>query len=132
MKNHPELGLRIIGGIDVFKPAIPYISSHHEWFNGSGYPSGLKGDEIPVEGRLLAVVDTFDAIMSDRPYREGAGLKVAVRELLRYRGTQFDPEIVDRFVSVLMSGKIDLKELYGCDEDVPALVTEMVTAKAPV
>jgi response regulator RpfG family c-di-GMP phosphodiesterase len=132
MKNHPELGLKIIGGIDVFKPAIPYISSHHEWFNGNGYPSGLKGEEIPVEGRLLAVVDTFDAIMSDRPYREGAGLKVAVRELLRYRDTQFDPEIVDRFIAVLKSGKINLKEVYNCDDDVQALFADMVTEKARV
>ncbi len=131
MKGHPELGLKIIGGIDVFKPAIPYISSHHEWFNGNGYPSGLKGEEIPIEGRLLAVVDTFDAIMSDRPYREGAGLKVAMRELFRYRGMQFDPEIVDRFVSVLKSEKIDLNELYGCDEDVQVLLAETATEKAP-
>ena len=132
MKSHPELGLRIIGGIDVFKPALPYISSHHEWFNGSGYPSGLKGEEIPIEGRLLAVVDTFDAIMSDRPYREGAGLKVAMRELLRYRSSQFDPEIVDRFVNVLKSGKIDLIELYDCNDDVQALMADMVTEKARV
>ena len=132
MKGHPELGLKIIGGIDVFKPAVPYIASHHEWFNGSGYPSQLKGDDIPIEGRLLAVVDTFDAIMSDRPYREGAGLKVAMRELARYRGTQFDPEIVDRFISVLRSGKLDLRELYGCSEDVEELLSELATERAPV
>ena len=77
------------------------------------------------------MVDTFDAIMSDRPYREGAGLKVAMRELFRYRGSQFDPDIVDRFVRVLESGKIDLRELYDCEDDVQVLLAETATERAP-
>jgi len=117
MNNHPLVGLKIIHGIELLKPAVPYISSHHERFDGLGYPRGLKGDEIPLEGRLLAVVDTFDAILSDRPYRDGAPLKVALRELIENKNTQFDGRMVDVFIDLLQSGKIDLKRLYGRPEE---------------
>lgn len=117
MTSHPMVGLRIIRGIDLLQPAVPYISAHHERYDGNGYPRGLAGEEIPLEGRLLAVVDTFDAILSDRPYRKGAPLKVAVDELLANRGTQFDPELVDIFMRLLREGVVNLNELYGRDED---------------
>lgn len=113
MQRHPLVGERIIKDIDLFKPALPYILSHHERFDGKGYPNGLSAEEIPVEGRLLAVVDTFDAIISDRPYRKGAPLAVAVRELSINRGKQFDPAMVELFVKLLGSNLIDLHELYG-------------------
>ncbi|HUV30936.1 MAG TPA: HD domain-containing phosphohydrolase [Acidobacteriota bacterium] len=113
MIRHPSLGLRIIRGIRLFKPSIPYIIAHHERYDGNGYPKGLKGEEIPIEGRLLAVVDTFDAIMSDRPYRSGAPLDVAVRELIDNRGTQFDPELVNVFLNLIQSGGVNFQELYG-------------------
>lgn len=121
MVNHPLVGLRIIQDIDLFKPSIPYIISHHERYDGAGYPQGLQGEAIPIEGRLLAVVDTFDAIMSDRPYRKGAPLLTAVSELMNNRGKQFDPRIVDTFFDVLRMGKVDLRELYGRDEDIACL-----------
>ncbi|MCB2231198.1 response regulator [bacterium] len=121
MTSHPMVGLKIIRGIDLLKPAIPYISAHHERFDGDGYPRGLQGEEIPLEGRLLAVVDTFDAILSDRPYRKGAPLEVAVNELLKHRGTQFDPELVDTFLQLLRDGEVDLNALYGRDEDLAFL-----------
>jgi putative nucleotidyltransferase with HDIG domain len=130
MMKHPELGLRVIRGIDLFRPSIPYIIAHHERYDGHGYPRGLKGDEIPIEGRLLAVVDTFDAVMSDRPYRVGASLEIAVRELLDNAGTQFDPRLVRTFLSVIASGKIDLRELYGRDEDLGCLESLPATVKA--
>ena len=113
MLNHPIVGLKIVHGIDLLKPAIPYIGSHHERYDGLGYPRGLSGEEIPIEGRLLAVVDTFDAILSDRPYRRGAPLHVAVKELVCNRGTQFDPQIVDIFMAVLREELVDLEQLYG-------------------
>ncbi len=131
MMRHPALGLKIIRGINLFKPSIPYIIGHHERYDGSGYPKGLKGEDVPVEGRLLAVVDTFDAIMSDRPYRPAASLNVAVGELLKGRGTQFDPHLVDKFLMILKSGKIDLKELYGSDVDVSCLDEMPFTETAP-
>jgi len=118
MQKHPELGLKIIRGINLFKPAVPYIGSHHERWDGTGYPKQLKGKEIPIEGRLLAVVDTFDAIMSDRPYRKGADIKSAIDELIKYSGRQFDKEMVDLFLRLIHKGTIDLKALYNRDEEI--------------
>jgi putative nucleotidyltransferase with HDIG domain len=129
MMKHPELGLKIIRGIDLFRPSIPYIIAHHERYDGSGYPRGLKGDEIPVEGRLLAVADTFDAVMSDRPYRVGAALHIAVRELVENVGTQFDPALVKAFLEVLRTGTVDLRQLYGRDEDMSCLDEALATEK---
>jgi response regulator RpfG family c-di-GMP phosphodiesterase len=117
MQHHPQVGARIIKDIDLFRPALPYILSHHERYDGGGYPKGLVGNDIPVEGRLLAVVDTFDAIMSDRPYRKGAPLGIAVKELLGNRGKQFDPQMVDLFIKLLRARMIDLLDLYGREED---------------
>ncbi|HWR83943.1 MAG TPA: HD domain-containing phosphohydrolase [Candidatus Deferrimicrobium sp.] len=132
MSHHPEMGLKIIQGIDLFKPAIPYIIAHHERYDGSGYPRRLKGEEIPIEGRLLAVVDAFDAIMANRPYRRGATLQFAISELLAHKETQFDPRIVDTFIDLLRADAIDLQEMYGCGGDVGSLCEAPVTETAPV
>lgn len=114
MMKHPEMGTRILYGIPFLEPIMPYIISHHEKYDGSGYPKGLKEDEIPIEGRLLAVVDTFDAITSDRPYRDGRSASVAIDELQKFRGSQFDPLIVDLFTEAYESGLIkDGILLYG-------------------
>ena len=115
MNEHPDLGLKIIAGIALFRQAIPYIHSHHERWDGKGYPRGLSGEDIPVEGRLLAVADTFDAILSDRPYRKGASLDHAIEELLDNRDIQFDRKIVDVFVGLVQKNKISFRELYGRD-----------------
>lgn len=131
MNSHPYLGLRIIKNIKLFKPAVPYIISHHEYYDGSGYPKGLRGDEIPVEGRILAVADTFDAILSDRPYREGKSAAFAISEIKSYRGKQFDPAIVDLFVEIVADGEVDFVEMYGREEDISFLnknTTRMVPA----
>jgi response regulator RpfG family c-di-GMP phosphodiesterase len=126
MMSHPQLGLKIVTGVDLLKPAIPYIISHHERYDGTGYPNGLEGDDIPIEGRLLAVVDTFDAIMSDRPYRRGANISVAVGELVRNKNLQFDPKVVDVFIELLRNGRIPLRELYDREEDLSLLDTELI------
>ncbi|MEW5701197.1 MAG: HD domain-containing phosphohydrolase [Candidatus Zixiibacteriota bacterium] len=101
MKTHPEIGVKIIEGVPFLKPAIPYVYYHHERYDGSGYPFGMIRDEIPIEGRILAVVDAFDAITSDRPYRRGQSLEVAREELRAFAGIQFDPEIVELFFAAL-------------------------------
>jgi putative nucleotidyltransferase with HDIG domain len=101
MKTHPELGVRMIEKVNFLKPALPYILFHHERWDGNGYPQGLKGEDIPIEGRLLAVVDTFDAITSNRPYRKGRSTEEAIDEIRRNSSTQFDPSIVDAFIKAI-------------------------------
>ena len=84
------------------------ILNHHERFDGDGYPNGLKGDDIPVGARLMSVADVYDALVSKRPYKEAFPHEVAVQETLSGRGTQFDPDVVDAF----MSFESKLPEIY--------------------
>jgi len=106
MKTHPQNGIEIIKNIHSMKNLIPAILSHHEHFNGKGYPEGLCGKEIPLGGRIIAVVDTFDALTSSRSYRKGSSPEAGLAEIQRCSGTQFDPEIVQAFSRVFHSGKI--------------------------
>ncbi len=106
MKKHPTTGAKMIDSIAFLKPALPYILYHHERHDGLGYPLGLKGDDIPLPGRLLAVVDTIDAITSDRPYRKGRPIEVAIDEILRYSGAQFNPIVVDACQEAYKKGKL--------------------------
>jgi putative nucleotidyltransferase with HDIG domain len=113
MQRHPEMGAKILRRIPFLKPVIPYVLSHHERYDGTGYPYGLAGENIPVEGRLLAVVDTFDAIMTDRPYRPSADAHKALEELIRFKGRQFDPAVVDAFVEAYHEGSLNCRAIYG-------------------
>ncbi|NUM52392.1 MAG: HD domain-containing protein [Candidatus Hydrogenedentes bacterium] len=118
MKVHPEKGARLLQDIEFLAPCIPYALYHHERFDGRGYPFGLKGEEIPIEGRLLAVADTFDAMTSNRPYRKGLDPNFAISELEKGKGTQFDPDVVDAMVRAYKEGKIDrlLQDYYKKEE----------------
>jgi putative two-component system response regulator len=98
MRQHPEAGAKMLEGVDHLKAAIPYVLYHHEWWNGSGYPMGLKGENIPREGRLLAIVDAFDAMTTNRPYHVSMMAKDAIEEISENRGTYFDPDMVDVFI----------------------------------
>lgn len=95
MQTHVAIGLRILGGVRVLGSIMPFVAYHHERIDGKGYPFGLAGPAIPLEGRLLAVADAFDAITSERPYRAARSLSVGLAELDAHRGTQFDPEMVE-------------------------------------
>ncbi len=106
MKRHPIIGAKMISGINFLRPVVPYVLYHHELWDGSGYPYGLKSTDIPIESRLLAVCDAFDAMTTDRPYRKGLEPEVALEELTKYRGIQFDPKIVDAFLLTWQAGKI--------------------------
>lgn len=117
MEAHPKLGARIIEGIDYLRPAIPYILYHHERYDGKGYPHGLAGEEIPIEGRLLSVVDTYDAIVSERPYRKMAPPEKAIDELERNKGRQFDPHIVDVLVAAWKEKLIEQLGIYDSAEE---------------
>jgi response regulator RpfG family c-di-GMP phosphodiesterase len=101
MKRHTEIGAKMIEGVPFLRPALPYIYYHHERFDGTGYPTGLAGKEIPIEGRILAVADAFDAVTSDRPYRRGRSPEEAIDELRQCAGRQFDPEIVEALFEAL-------------------------------
>ncbi|MDQ3985532.1 MAG: HD domain-containing protein [Actinomycetota bacterium] len=101
MKSHPEIGERMLNGIDFLTPVLPIVRHHHERWDGNGYPDRLKGKSIPVGARIVAVCDAFDAMTSDRPYREAMPLDLACEELKRNSGTQFDPECVDLLVDVV-------------------------------
>lgn len=111
MMQHPQVGARILKGIPFLEPIIPYVLYHHEKFDGSGYPFGLMGREIPIEGRLLAVVDTFDAMTSNRPYRHEQPPERALKELEDFSGSQFDPGIVEIFLEVYKEGKIHIAKI---------------------
>jgi len=100
MKNHPELGWRLLQRVDYLKPASQIVLEHQEKWDGTGYPAGLKGEVICIGARIFHVVDTLDAITSDRPYRKARPFAVACEELLRCRGTQFDSRVVDAFLAV--------------------------------
>ncbi|TVR67203.1 MAG: response regulator [Spirochaetaceae bacterium] len=100
MRTHPLAGVRLLERIEFLHQAIPLVRSHHERWDGRGYPEGLRGESIPLEARIFAVADTFDAITSDRPYREGRSFQVARDEILRESGSQFDPEVVQAFLRI--------------------------------
>jgi len=104
MRQHPTTALHILSPIDSTSNAVPAILHHHEHFDGSGYPGGLAGDDIPMASRILLVADAFDAMTTDRPYRKAMPIKDAIEELRRHRGSQFDPEVVDAFLKILDRG----------------------------
>jgi HD-GYP domain-containing protein (c-di-GMP phosphodiesterase class II) len=100
IRRHPRFGARILLRVAALREALPYVLYHHERWDGSGYPTGRAGEEIPLEARVLAVADAFDAMTSDRPYRPALGWDDAIAEVERCAGTQFDPEIVRVFLEL--------------------------------
>jgi len=99
MKQHPTIGAKMLEGVDHLRPALPYLLYHHERWDGGGYPHGLKGLGIPPEGRLLAIVDSFDAMTSPRPYRKVLKQEAALAEIRLAMGVQFDPEMATAFLN---------------------------------
>jgi len=98
MKKHPEWSAQILEGFDHFQEIAYCVRHHHERFDGRGYPDGLKGEEIPLFSRILLISDTFDAMTSSRPYRNGLKFEVAFEELEEFSGSQFDPDLVQAFI----------------------------------
>ncbi|HEV2306594.1 MAG TPA: HD domain-containing phosphohydrolase [Candidatus Acidoferrales bacterium] len=99
MKRHCDIGYTVLNKIPFLKDAAEIVLSHQEFYNGSGYPRGLRGEEIPLGARIFAVADTFDAMTSDRPYRKALPVSAAREEIERFSGTQFDPCVVKAFLS---------------------------------
>jgi len=100
IKNHSIIGYKMLCNLKIYKNCSQYVLYHHERYDGKGYPSGLRGDAIPLGARILAVADTFDAITTDRPYRKAQPRDKALEEISRCSGTQFDPEVVEAFLRV--------------------------------
>ncbi len=105
MKRHPQLGALIVGGVSGMESIIDIVRSHHERWDGKGYPDGLAGEDIPLLGRLLAVADAVSAMTTDRPYRRGLPWETAVSEIRKGIGTQFDPEMAKAFLAVAAKGR---------------------------
>ncbi|WP_160691798.1 diguanylate cyclase [Clostridium sp. C2-6-12] len=103
LKQHPANGVEIIKSVKSLQEVIPLIISHHERYDGNGYPNGLKGEEIPYLARILTVVDSFDAMTSNRPYNNRKTYEEGVKEILKCSGTQFDPDIAKAFAEVVTS-----------------------------
>lgn len=100
VRSHPQKGVEILKPIKQFKSILPTILHHHENYDGSGYPYGLNRKTIPLSSRIIAVADTYDAILSNRPYRAAANHDKAVNELIKHAGKQFDPDVVTAFVNL--------------------------------
>ena len=100
IREHPTAGAALVAPLRSARHALPYVLFHHERWDGGGYPSGLQGSSIPVEGRLLGVADAFDAMTSARPYRQAVSTDRALAEIAICAGTQFDPMVAELFLDV--------------------------------
>jgi HD-GYP domain-containing protein (c-di-GMP phosphodiesterase class II) len=100
VRQHPEIGKRILEGVHGFSPYLAAVELHHENWDGSGYPRGQSGEETPLAARIIHVADAYDAMTTDRPYRKGMCRQDAIGILRQYAGRQFDPRVVDAFVEV--------------------------------
>ncbi len=103
IRTHPDRGVLIIEPLDFLKEALPIVRHHHERFDGSGYPAGLEGEEIPLGARVVAIADTYDAITSSRAYRPARDQEAALAEIERGSGTQFAPDLVGLFLEICRS-----------------------------
>lgn len=106
IKRHATMGAEIIDHIKPLKHILPGVKYHHEQLDGTGYPEGLKGEKIPILAKIVAVADTYDAMTTDRPYRKGLSQELAIKELRRCCGTQFDREVVEAFIKAYEAGEV--------------------------
>lgn len=123
MKEHPAIGARIIESMEFLAGAVALIRHHHESYDGSGYPDGLSGDDIPLGARIIAVADSFDAMTTDRAYRKALGREIALENLKALSGIRYDPEVIECFVELLEVGRFVPRG--GRD---PLVVAEMPTS----
>lgn len=133
MRKHPSISAQIIGDLRGLRRAREYVKHHHEYYDGSGYPDGLKGDKIPLGARIILVSDAYDAMTTDRPYRIAIGHERAVKELAEMAGTQFDPDVVKALLSIVEGGAevLNRRITEDFDENFLGLGVTAVDAKAP-
>ncbi len=106
MRQHPVIATNILRHVDHLADVQDCVVKHHERFDGTGYPYGIGGSDLPIEARIMAIADTFDAMISHRPYRKGLPLEAAIQELSDNAGSQFDPELVGHFIGLLRAGEL--------------------------
>jgi putative nucleotidyltransferase with HDIG domain len=120
MKGHVDIGADILSGIEFPFPVVPIVKSHHENWDGTGYPAGLRGEEIPLAARILTVVDCFDAVTSERPYRGALSIAEAFGILQARRGTMYDPRVVDTFIGLQPGLAATLRQRESGADGAPA------------
>lgn len=131
MNRHPEIGATIAGQVKQLAPEVPIIRHHHEWFNGSGYPDRLEGQNIPLGARILHVADAFEAMTSPRPYRpRPLTTEQALKEIRKYTGIQFDPVVVDAFVRTPYVNEVADPGRFPMPRPIPILA-QAATSGAP-
>jgi HD-GYP domain-containing protein (c-di-GMP phosphodiesterase class II) len=108
MEYHPFIGTKILQSVKLLEPVLPLVYHHHERYDGTGYPDGLRGEDIPLGARILSIADAFESMTSDRPYRKALALEDAIYELRRCSGRQFDPRLVEVFIKLIEEGRVDL------------------------
>ncbi len=121
VRKHPEYGWAILRSVPGFERASLLVLHHHEHFDGNGYPAGLVGEEIPLGSRIVAIVDAFDAMLSNRSYRRGLPVDEALRRLEAAAGTQFDPKIVTDFTNLVTKLLPELSRIDGFSTETPPL-----------
>jgi putative two-component system response regulator len=127
VEQHPVIGSRLVKPLNIPTEISAAIHHHHEWWDGSGYPDGQSGTQIPLAARIIGVVDAFDAMSSDRPYRKALRRDVVCDELRRFAGIQFDPDLAKEFLFVLESGACDIDMELVADAAASALQTTQPT-----
>jgi len=113
MRRHPEIGYNILRDVSFLRGAADIVLAHHERWDGGGYPKGLHEDEIPLGSRIFTVVDTFDSMTSDRPYRQALSARKALDEILRCGGSQFDPLVVEAFLDIYEKWVIERERMHA-------------------
>jgi putative two-component system response regulator len=101
-RKHVEIGAHLVGPLDLSLDVVSIIRHHHEWYNGEGYPDGLKGDQIPLTTRIVSLAESFDAMIADRPYRKAMPMSQITEELKRCAGKQWDPRLVDLLLEIIV------------------------------
>ncbi len=115
MKLHPEQGAKLVRRIEGYGPVADIIISHHERVDGKGYPHGLCGEDIPVGSRIISVADTYDVMTSRDSYRRPVSAEAAITELRRVAGAQLDAVIVERFIEMVESGRVEFRHADEAD-----------------
>lgn len=137
MKQHPQKGYKIMSQIRAMKEFLPGMYMHHEMVNGEGYPQGLKGDEIPLMAKVVAVADTFDAMTTDRPYQQAMKFEDAIALIKNFVGSRYDANVVSAFVEAceegqIRPGSVKLKSRAALESKLPVSPQEMSADREPV